>query len=372
MVDISAGLETALPPIGEPVEDGWTLPAAWYTAPGVLELERKRIFERAWQYVGRAEEVAEPGSFLATRAAHVPIVVVRDREGELRGFVNVCRHRGHLVASGSGCRATLQCPYHGWTYALDGSLRRAPRSEREPGFDPTRFSLLPVAVDTWGPFLFANPDPQAAPLADTLGALPEIVAGSGVDLSTLRFHSHWELDQRSNWKVAMENFLECYHCQVAHPSFSKVIDVGPDAYRLELSPTFASQIAPVRPAVLSGEREAPYDPRGEVAESQFHFLWPNTTINITPGPPNVSIERWDPLATDRTVELTDYFFGAGVPEERIQELIAFDSVVGTEDVALVESVQAGLESGAVPQGRVMLESEQLIHDFQLRVHAALT
>ena len=119
---------------------GWTLPATWYSDPGIHELEKERIFARAWQYVGRAEAVAEEGSFLAGRVGHIPVVVVRGRDAELRGFVNVCRHRAHLVADGEGCRSTLQCPYHAWTYDLDGSLLRAPRSDREAGFDPDAFA----------------------------------------------------------------------------------------------------------------------------------------------------------------------------------------------------------------------------------------
>ena len=128
---------------------------------GVLERERERLFARAWTYAGPAEWVAEPGSYFASQIGHIPIAVVRDSDGTLRGLVNVCRHRGHLVVDGIGCRETLQCPYHAWTYNLDGSLRRAPRSEREPGFDPTGLSLAPVSVGTWGPFVFVNPDPDA-------------------------------------------------------------------------------------------------------------------------------------------------------------------------------------------------------------------
>ena len=193
---------------------------------------------------------------MTTQAGHIPVVVARDDEGVLRGFVNVCRHRAHVVASGSGCRETLQCPYHAWTYGLDGSLRRAPRSERVPGFDPGAFSLLPVAVDTWGPFLFVNPDPDAAPLAEMLGELPAIVARSGLDLDTLRFHSHHEWPIEANWKVALENYLECYHCPTAHPGFSKVIDVDPDSYALSVVADLLEPDRPVRESALSGERQS--------------------------------------------------------------------------------------------------------------------
>lgn len=361
----------AFPPLEQALEQGWTLPAAWYTDPTVLAAERERIFSRAWTYAAPAEQLIEPGSFVAAQIGHVPIVLVRGQDGLLRGFVNVCRHRGHLVVEGSGCRETLQCPYHAWTYDLDGSLRRAPRSEREPGFDPTAFALRPIAVDTWGPFVFASPDPSAPSLSEALGELPQIVARSGLDVGVLRFHSHHEWPIAANWKVALENYLECYHCPVAHPGFSKVVDVSPDAYRLEVHPTFSSQIAPARPSALAEDGQAPYVARGEVTEAQYHFLFPATTVNIAPGAPNISLERWLPEGTHRTIEVTDYYFAPDLADTEIAELMAWDAQVAEEDVSLVESVQRGLDSGTVPQGRLLLGSELLIADFQRRVHDAV-
>jgi len=361
-------METELPPIPRPLDQGWTLPATWYSDLRVFELERERIFATTWQYAGWTAQVERPGSYFTSIAGHIPCVVTRDREGELHAFVNVCRHRGHVVAQGSGYRETLQCPYHAWTYGLDGSLRRAPRSEREPAFDPSDFSLLPVAVDTWGPFVFVNPDASADPLPETLAEVSRLIEDSSLDLNALRFHSHHEWEQPVNWKVALENYLECYHCPVAHPGFSKLIDVDPDNYRLLPGVHSSSQLGPVRDSVVDG----PYDARGGLTESQYHFIWPNTTINIAPGPQNLSIERWVPAGPRTTIEVTDYFFAADVPEDRIQEVIAFDSQVAGEDVALVQSVQRGLDSNTVLQGRLMPESEQLIVDFQRRVFDALT
>jgi carnitine monooxygenase subunit len=301
----------------------------------------------------------------------VPVAVVRGSDGLLRGLVNVCRHRGHLVVEGTGCRETLQCPYHAWTYNLDGTLRRAPRSDREPGFDGEGLSLGTVSVGSWGPFVFVNPDPEAVSLEATLGGLPDIVATSGLDLDAIRFHSHHEWPIEANWKVVMENFLECYHCPTAHPGFSKVIDVSPDAYALQVHPTFSSQIGSARPAGFTGNGGAGLLPRGDVAQSQYHFLFPSTTLNIAPGIPNISLERYNPDGLGRTTEVTDYYFGADVSGAEIDELMAWDHQVAEEDVSLVQSVQRGLESGAVPQGRLMAESEQLIADFQRRVHDAL-
>jgi len=361
-----------IPELEHPLEEGWTLPATWYADAGVHAHERERIFSRAWTYAGPSEWVAEPGSYFAAYIGHVPVAVVRGSDGVLRGLVNVCRHRGHLVVEGTGCRETLQCPYHAWTYDLDGTLRRAPRSEREPGFDPSGLSLAPVSVDTWGPFVFVNPDPEAAPLAAALGRMPEIVAESGLDVEAIRFHSHHEWPIEANWKVVMENFLECYHCPTAHPGFSKVIDVNPDSYLLQVHTTFSSQIGPVRASALAANGKAPYQPRGDVTQSQYHFLFPSTTLNIAPGIPNISLERYNPDGVRRTVEVTDYYFGIDASAEEIDELMVWDNQVAEEDVSLVQSVQRGLDSGAVPQGRLMGESEKLIADFQRRVHAALT
>jgi phenylpropionate dioxygenase-like ring-hydroxylating dioxygenase large terminal subunit len=165
-----------------------TLPYSWYTDESLLRRERALIFARSWQYGGRAAEVAQRGSFLATDAGGIPIVVTRDDEGELRAFLNVCRHRGAVLTEGHGVRNTLQCHYHAWTYGLDGSLRTAPRSDREPGFDKTELSLLPASAGTWGPFLFVNPDPDAAPLSEHLGELPEILARA-VDVDEVVFPS---------------------------------------------------------------------------------------------------------------------------------------------------------------------------------------
>jgi phenylpropionate dioxygenase-like ring-hydroxylating dioxygenase large terminal subunit len=361
-----------IPELDYALEDGWTLPAGWYSDERVLVLECERIFARAWHYAGPLEWVADPGCFFAAQVSHVPMAVVRGADGALRAFVNVCRHRGHLVVAGAGCRSTLQCPYHAWTYDLDGSLRKAPRSEREPGFDPDGLSLLPVSVGTWGPFVFVNPDPEAAPLEHALGELPAIVAESGLDVDTLRFHSHHEWPIASNWKVALENYLECYHCPTAHPGFSKLIDVSPDNYLLRVHETFSSQIGPVRPSVLAGNgKAAAYTPHGPVEQSQYHFVFPATTMNIAPGIANVSLERWVADGPKQTVETTDYYFGPDSSPDEIAELMAWDNQVGEEDVSLVESVQRGLDSGAVPQGRLMRESEQLIADFQRRVHDAL-
>ncbi len=346
--------------------DNTTIPWDWFADPAVARLEHERIFRRTWQYAGHTGELTEPGSFVSTRAGAVPVVLVRDREGVLRGFVNVCRHRGYLLCDGNGRRETLQCAYHAWTYNLDGSLRNAPRSDAEPGFDREGLGLLPVAVDTWGPFVFVNPDPQAAPLAEHLGELPRIVADGGVDVDALVFNQRAESDYDANWKTCVENFLECYHCAVAHPSFSKAIDVSPGAYELVEHPTFSSQYGP--PKNGGG---GVYDASGDVGGGQFHLLFPGTTINVMPGRGNISIGPVVPTGPERTYRFLDYFFLPGTDEQWITDYLELDNQVGAEDKVLVERVQAGMRSGLIAGGALMPESERLVRHFELLLVEAL-
>ena len=343
-----------------------TLPWSWYADPVALDHERRRIFERFWQYVGRVDEVSEPGSFAATRAAHVPVVLVRDDVGTLRAFLNVCRHRGSLVCEGSGRRSTLQCPYHAWTYGLDGRLVAAPRSDREGGIEADELGLLQLSVDTWGPFVFVNPDPDAAPLADLLEDVPERIAAAGIDVDALRFLRRPESELAANWKICVENFLECYHCPVAHPGFSAVVDVSPDSYRLDTGRWRMSQVGPPRP-----EPRGSYDPAGEVERGQFHLLFPNTVVNVMPGRPNLSIGPIVPLGPERTFRFLDYFVAPDADDAWIEEMLAFDSQVGTEDTTLVERVQRGVTNGLLDEGRLLPESERLVAHFQSTLVEAL-
>jgi phenylpropionate dioxygenase-like ring-hydroxylating dioxygenase large terminal subunit len=333
-----------------------TLPWTWYADPEVLRLEGERIFARTWQYVGHTGLVAEGGFFAAT-AGQIPVVVTRARDGQLRAFLNVCRHRGHVVANGSGTRETLQCPYHAWTYGLDGRLRAAPRSDREPGFDADEFGLVEIGVDTWGPLVFVNPDRGSEPLAVALGDVPARLAEI-LDIDSLEFRFRTDFELHVNWKVSCENFLECYHCAVAHPGFSAAVDVSPDAYLLEAQGLVSSQVGPVRPGSDG------FFTDGEVPRSQFHFLWPNFSLNVFPGHPSLSCGPIVPLGPERTGRLLDYFFAPDVDQTWVDELIAFDSQVGLEDRALVEGVQRGIRSGVLAEGRLLSESEQLVAHFQ--------
>jgi phenylpropionate dioxygenase-like ring-hydroxylating dioxygenase large terminal subunit len=327
-----------------------TLPYSWYTDPEVLRREQERIFRTAWQYVGHEGVVADDGDQFAAEAGGVPVVVVRDG-ATLRAFLNVCRHRGSQLVEGSGNGKSIQCPYHAWTYALDGSLRAAPRADLEAGFDSAGLSLVELRLEQWGPLLFVNPDRDAQPLLKTLDPVPELVPLDGLQF---RLRDDYELE--ANWKIACENYLECYHCPVAHKGFSAAFEVSPDSYRLE----------PTGELVLSQ-----FAPSKGDGEGQFHFVWPNLRINIYPGAGNVSVGPMLPAGPERSRGFLDYFFAPDADETWIEELMAFDRQVGAEDRVLVERVQRGVRSALLEHGRLLPESEQLVARFQELVRSAL-
>jgi choline monooxygenase len=344
-----------------------TLPYSWYADPAVAAAERERIFRTSWQYAGHSGELDGPGSVFPTEVGGLPVVVVLDREGVLRAFLNVCRHRGTVLVNEPERRTTIQCPYHAWTYGLDGSLRGAPRSKEEPDFEFEELGLVPVQVDTWGLFVFVNPDLDAPPLEAALGDLPAAVAENGLDVDSLRFHHRVRYEINANWKIAIENYLECYHCQLNHPDFVKVIDEG--RQRMEVSGLRLSQFPPVHPDAYTDA--APYDVSDGVPTAQYHILFPAMKFNVNPGRPNLSIGPMWPLRTDRTAAWFDYFFAEGTDEAWIEELLEFDNQVGSEDTGLVEAVHRGAASGALPHGRLLGRTEGLIGAFHDLVRARM-
>ncbi len=180
-----------------------TYPWSWYSDPALLAIERERIFRPAWHYACHADRLPEPGSYFACTTGGLPVVVTRGSGDDLRAFVNVCRHRGAELAAGEGRRETIQCPYHAWTYGLDGRLRTAPRADREPGFDPVGLELAPLRLERWGPFLLVCAEPDA-PLPAPLAALR-----LPFDPEGLVFRERVDSTLAANWKIAVENYLEC-------------------------------------------------------------------------------------------------------------------------------------------------------------------
>ena len=289
----------------------------------------------------------------------MPVVIVRDTGGAIRAFANVCRHRGsEVVLECAGNRKTLQCHYHGWTYNLDGTLRTAPRENEQRAFAKETLSLAPFAVETWGPLIFVNPSPAAAPLRDVLGELPAIFERAGIDFAQMRMLRRDVYEIASNWKIVVENFNECYHCPIAHPKFSEVIDTD-SLSRRDRSRIFLDLLRPDR-RIARPWRHL----RDAVAQRHCS--------RSTGNPPNLQAISVVPIDAGHSRQVVDYFFADRPSDEQIRDYVEFSDLVTREDVVLCESVQRGLRSGAIEHGKLMLSRERGIQHFQKLVYRFLS
>src|SRR5262245_1778503 len=356
--------------LSESLRAGATLPASWYTAESVFRQETRAIFSRYWQYACRLDEVAHPGDYLACRAGNIPVVVVRNLNNEVTAFVNVCRHRGaEIVLAGSrGNRNTLQCHYHAWTWGLDGRLRAAPGAEGEACFRNENYPLTPLAVGLLGQFIFVRPDPQAPGWDETIGGLPRVLLASPSPLATLQFRERRTYDVPANWKIVVENFLECYHCAIAHKGFANLIDLN--EYTVTPHRYFSTQRGPLKASAKARADAACFLTEGCAQEGVYNYLWPNFMVNLYPGRGNASTNMILPVAPDRTLAIYDFFFEEGMQEAAT--MVAFIDQVQQEDIILCESVQRGLHSGFCDQGRLMIQYEKGIQHFERLVFEALT
>ncbi len=350
-----------------------TLPSHLYIAPEQLELEKERIFGRTWQLVARTDDLARPGDFVPVTILDEPLVITHGLDGRLRAFYNVCRHRAGQVALTRGNRKSLQCRYHGWTYGLDGRLRACPEMDGTAHFDKEQFGLIPVRVERWGPFVFANLDPDAPALVDVLGAIPAEVAAAGYDVERMRLVERRDYVIDCNWKVYVDNYLEGYHLPIAHPGLFKELDY--DAYRVDTYRWYSKQHAPIRDLKPGEEigRDRRYirSPDGE-EDALYYWLFPNTMLNIYQD--NISSNVILPLGPERTLTIFEWFFGepgTGQGWESMQQTIAFSDEIQQEDIVLCEQVQRGLRSRSYSTGRFSAKRENGVHHFQELVREAL-
>ena len=344
----------------------YTLPSTAYLDAAVLEHERERIFGRTWQLVAHAGELARVGDFKPTNILDEPILLTHAPDGRLRGFYNVCRHRAAQVVTTRGNRKSLQCGYHGWVYGLDGRLQTAREMEGTENFDMADFGLGPIRVETLGPFVFANLDQDAAPLAEWIGVIPAEIAAAGYDLSSMRLIERRDYDIACNWKVYVDNYLEGYHLPIAHPGLFKELDY--DQYRVETFRYYSKQHAPIRelkPGEVPGRDRRYIRMPGAEDDALYYWIFPNTMLNIYQD--NLSTNVIVPLGVDRTLTIFEWYYaepGTGVGWESMQQTIAFSDEIQQEDIAICEQVQRGLRSRSYNRGRFSALRENGVHHFQ--------
>ena len=346
-------------PTAEPfvdLEHAHALPARYYFGEAMLEREHEAVFARSWQLVAHREQLVEPGDHVVEMIGKVPILVVRGKDGVLRAFPNVCRHRAGPLAlcNGKGANA-LHCKYHGWTYTLEGQLRSAPEMQGAKDFEVADIRLPPLRVHEWQGLVFVALDAGVAPFEEVYAGIVERIAP--IDLSAMRYLRRETYDIDCNWKVYIDNFLEGYHLPHVHPGLCKVLDYR--AYDTELFPWQILQTSPLRDSgEIYGEGEAFY-----------YQIYPNIMLNIMPG--RLQTNRVLPLGPGRCrVEFDFYYAQDDKAQSRIARDAEFSDEVQLEDVAICEAVQHGLASGTYDAGRLCPKRESGVWHFHNLLRAA--
>jgi choline monooxygenase len=338
-----------------PLAEASTIPGSWYTDPRVWELEQDAVFARTWQVVGRVSQVERAGQYVTAEIGGEPVVVVRGTDGVLRAFFNVCRHHAAAVMTErEGCVERLRCPYHGWTYGLDGALKSTTEMGEARQFDPAHNGLVPVRVETWESFVFvclAPLAPHAPPLLESLGSLPARVAPLG--LGELSFVERREYELECNWKVFVDNYLDGgYHVPFLHRGLNSILSFKD--YTIETFDRFCLQSSPIDAA--GGEAMTASVRAGQ---AQYYWLYPNFMLNWYEGYLDTNLVI--PLGMTRTKVVFDFYFGdvgAGPgADERNRKSMDVSERIQDEDHAICESVQRGLGSRAYGAGRLSVRRE---------------
>jgi choline monooxygenase len=347
--------------------DSSTPPASWYNNPEIFELERRTVFSRSWQFVCRAAQVREPGQYISCEIAGEPILVIRGNDNVLRGFFNVCRHHSAAVVTEcAGKTENLRCPYHGWTYDLEGKLILTPEFGGVANFDRSANGLVPLQVAEWRGWVFVELDGGGPALEEFLGA-DLVERFKPLNLERLKWFERRSYTLNCNWKVYVDNYLDGgYHVLHIHGGLSSVLDNS--NYKIETGERFCLQSSPV----VAGKGEAKTSAVRKGERANYFWIYPNFMINIYDEVMDTNLVI--PRGVDKTEVIFDYYF-ADVSEsaqEKNLASIAVSEQIQSEDVAICESVQRGLNSRAYDSGRLSVRREAGEHLFHRLLHADLT
>ena len=339
-----------------------TLPQRYFVSPEVFAEEQEKIFSTQWILVGHHSQIARPGDYFVAKVAGESLIVVRDKREEIHGFHNVCRHRGtRLIENKNGqLSAAIQCPYHAWTYALDGRLIGAPHMDEVPSFDKANYALHPVSLALWKAFIFVNLADASAQRGGYTSLeewfAPLMGKFSRWNLPALRSAKRIEYDVRANWKLIFENYSECYHCPGVHPELSKISPYNSAENDLTEGPFLGGfmRIAKGRSLTMSGNACAL--PMEQFGEEDFRLvfyysIFPNMLLSLHPD--YVMVHQLQPQSPERTLILCDWFFHAEAFERQDfnpQDAIEFWDMVNKQDWHVCELSQQGISSRAYEPG----------------------
>jgi Rieske 2Fe-2S family protein len=334
-----------------------TLPQRYFVSPEILAKEQEKIFSAQWVLVGHQSQIAKAGDYFVREVAGESLIIVRDQEGEVRGFYNVCRHRGtRLCEEENGHSTAIQCPYHAWTYSLDGRLVGAPHmtGETVPGFDKADYSLHRVSLGLWAGFIFVNLRDAPASLEERFA--PLMGKFSHWNLPQLRSAKWIEYDVRANWKLIFENYSECYHCPGVHPALQKLTPYDLAENDLCEGP-FLGGFMPITKGhslTMTGNACAlPVgDIKGEDNDRVFYYsIFPNMLLSLHPD--YVMVHQLWPQSAERTLIVCDWFFHPEAFERsdfHPNDAIEFWDMTNKQDWHVCELSQQGIASRAYQPG----------------------
>ncbi|GAA3562918.1 aromatic ring-hydroxylating dioxygenase subunit alpha [Amycolatopsis ultiminotia] len=352
-----------------------TLPGTHYTDPAVFELEQQRIFQRRWFASARSSDLPAAGDFRNVEVGGESVLIVRGRDGALRAFLNVCRHRGaRLCVAGSGTvRRNLQCPYHAWTYGLDGSLVAAPNLASMADVDRKEYGLIDVALQEWLGTVWVCLADEPPSFAETVqGAVAARLGGTDVidgwDIDTLAVGKRITYDVKANWKLIVENFMECYHCATIHPELTEVLPEFAEGYAAQYFVGHGAEFG----EEISGftvDGSAGFGTLSGVDGShdrRYYAITVNPQVFVNLVPDHVIFHRMYPLAVDRTVVECDWLYPQEVLDSGADLTRSVDLFhrVNLQDFDACERCQPAMSSRAYAAGGVLVPSEHHIGEFR--------
>ncbi len=355
-------------------ETASTLPAATYFDPAWFELEKQHIFRRSWRCVGHVNEIPRGGDYLTGCIVDQPVLILRCRDGSIRAYHNVCKHRAHLLlteARGSLRSKLITCPYHAWAYDEAGSLQAAPHCDSIRGFDRSQIALDPLQVEIILGFIFVNPDPGADGLLAQIQPGVERLSRHLPGLDGYRLADTVTFDIAANWKNVGDNLLECYHCHPAHKAFVDLVDM--DSYSVETTGIWSWQ------GGICREQNSAYTlPEGlSDFEREFvtFYIWPDVAFTLFPGSQAIASFIFGATAAETTHQVFSVYTPDGLLDPVTSSICSyFRDVLGPEDVSLVENVQKGLHSMSYSRGRFFVDpdrsyfSEHAVHQLHRLVY----
>ncbi len=349
-----------------------TPPGRDYTAPGVFAAEQERIFETSWVCIALSLDVADTGAFVTADVGRESVLAVRGRDGLLRAFLNVCRHRGARICSNETgqVRRNLQCSYHAWTYDLTGALVAAPNLAEMPDVD--RSGLFGVALCEWEGMVWVSLADQPPSFADTVtGAVTERLgdplALEHYGIGALRSGRRIRYDVAANWKLIVENFMECYHCATIHPELTDVLPEFADGLAAQYYVGHGAEFAADVEGFTVDGRAGTGRLSGLTEEQDRRYyavtIRPQVFVNLVPD--HVIVHRMTPVAADRTTVICDWLFDPAVIDAgtNLDASIELFHRVNLQDFEACERTQPGMASRAYRDGGVLVPSEHHIAEF---------